>query len=78
MFVEKIKLNEFQFKFSHRIIITKKELFHPGIKQDSDSAYTVEKMRSITHLSSAILHNLSRKMYSIGRSLRMTPPYSPQ
>ena len=33
------KLKEFQFKFSHRIVATKKELFRFGIKQDSDCLF---------------------------------------
>ena len=33
------KLKEFQFKFIHRIVITKKELFRYGISTESDCAY---------------------------------------
>ena len=33
------KLREFHFKFLHRIIVTKKELYRFGIKQDSDCLY---------------------------------------
>ena len=42
------KLKEFQFKFIHRIIITKKELFRYGINTDSDCIYCGEP-DSINH-----------------------------
>ena len=38
------KLREFQFKFLHRIVITKKELFRFGIKQDSDCYFAVKRI----------------------------------
>ena len=37
------KLREFQFKLIHRIIVTKKELCHFGIKPDDDCLYCGEK-----------------------------------
>ena len=37
------KLREFQFKFLLRIVITKKELFRYGIKQDSDCLFCDEE-----------------------------------
>ena len=37
------KLREFQFKFLHRIVVTKKELFRFGIKQDSDCLFCGEE-----------------------------------
>ena len=42
------KLKEFQFKFIHRIVITKKELFRYGINTDSDCIYCGEP-DSINH-----------------------------
>lgn len=42
------KLREFQFKFIHRIVITKKELFRYGINPDSDCIYCGEP-DSINH-----------------------------
>ena len=36
------KLKEFQFKFIHRIIVTKKELFKYGIKTDDECLYCGE------------------------------------
>ena len=36
------KLREFQFKFLHRIIVTKKELFRFGIKTDNECLYCGE------------------------------------
>ena len=36
------KLKEFQFKFIHRIVVTKKELFKYGIHADSDCTYCSE------------------------------------
>ena len=36
------KLREFQFKFSHRILVTKKELFRFGIKTDNECLYCGE------------------------------------
>ena len=36
------KLKEFQFKFIHRIVITKKELFRYGINTESDCIYCSE------------------------------------
>ena len=42
------KLREFQFKFLHRIVITKKELFRFGIKEDSDCLFCGEE-DSIDH-----------------------------
>ena len=56
-------MKEFQFKFLHRFVMTKKELCRFGIKQESDSADIVEKkIPSITVSSTAVLHNLSSKM----------------
>ena len=37
------KLREFHFKFIHRIIVTKKELFRFKIKEDSDCIYCREE-----------------------------------
>jgi len=42
------KLKEFQFKFLHRVVITKKELFRYGINTDSDYVYSGEP-DSINH-----------------------------
>ena len=42
------KLKKFHYKFLHRIIVTKKELFRFGIKQDSDCLYC-GKEDSIEH-----------------------------
>ena len=42
------KLREFQFKFIHRIVITKKELFRYGINTNSDCIYCGEP-DSINH-----------------------------
>jgi hypothetical protein len=42
------KLREFQFKFIHRIVVTKKELHRYGIKPDDDCIYCGEK-DSIDH-----------------------------
>ena len=42
------KLREFQLKFLHRIVITKKELFRFGIKQESDCLFCGEE-DSIDH-----------------------------
>ena len=42
------KFKEFQFKFIHRIVITKKELFRYGINTDSDCIYCSEP-DSINH-----------------------------
>ena len=42
------KLKEFQFKFMHRIIVTKRELFRYGIQSDDDCIYCGEK-DSIDH-----------------------------
>jgi len=42
------KLREFQFKFLHRIVVTKKELRRYGIKSDSDCSYCGE-LDSIEH-----------------------------
>ena len=42
------KLLEFQFKFLHRIIVTKKELFRFGIKTDNECLYCGES-DSIDH-----------------------------
>ena len=36
------KLREFQFKFLHRIVVTKKELCRFGIKHDSECLYCGE------------------------------------
>jgi len=36
------KLREFQFKFLHRVVVTKKELCNFGIKDDSECLYCVE------------------------------------
>ena len=36
------ELKEFQFKFIHRIVVTKKELFRYGIHTDSDCIYCGE------------------------------------
>ena len=41
-------MKKFQFKFIHRIVITKKELFRYGINTDSDSIYCDEP-DSINH-----------------------------
>ena len=37
------KLRQFQFKFLHRIVVTKKELFRFEIKQDSDCLFYGEE-----------------------------------
>ena len=42
------KLKEFQFKFIHRIIVTKRELFRYGIQSDDDCVYCGEQ-DSIEH-----------------------------
>ena len=42
------KLREFQFKFLHRVVVTKKELFRFGIKQDNDCLFCGEE-DSIDH-----------------------------
>jgi len=42
------KLKEFQFKFIHRTIVTKKELFRFGIKTDDEFLYCGDK-DSIAH-----------------------------
>ena len=42
------KLKEFQFKFTHRIIVTKRELFRYGIQSDDDCVYCGEQ-DSIEH-----------------------------
>ena len=42
------KFKEFKFKFIHRIVITKKELFRYGINTDSDYIYCGE-LDSINH-----------------------------
>ena len=42
------KLKEFQFKFIHRIIATKRELFRYGIQSDDDCVYCGEQ-DSIEH-----------------------------
>ena len=36
------KLKEFQFKFMHRIVVTKRELFRYGIQSDDDCVYCGE------------------------------------
>ena len=42
------KLKEFQFKFMHRIVVTKRELFRYGIQPDDDCVYCGER-DSIDH-----------------------------
>ena len=37
------KLKEFQFKFIHRIVVTKRELFKYGIKTDEECCFCGEK-----------------------------------
>ena len=46
--MQRNKLKEFQFKFIHRIVITKKKLFRYGINTDSDCIYCGEP-DSINH-----------------------------
>ena len=42
------KLKEFQYKLIHRIVVTKKELYRYGIKEDDECIYCGEK-DSINH-----------------------------
>ena len=42
------KLKEFQFKFIHKIVVTKRELFKYGIKTDDESCFC-EENDSINH-----------------------------
>ena len=42
------KLKEFQYKFIHRIVVTKKELYRNGINEDDECIYCGEK-DSIDH-----------------------------
>ena len=43
------KLREFQFKFLHRIVFTKQEVFRFGIKQDSQWLLFCDEEDSIDH-----------------------------
>ena len=56
---KEIKLREFQFKFLHGIIETKKELFRFGIKTDLMNTYTVvNQIRSIIRLLIVTFRNI--------------------
>ena len=59
------KLKEFQFKFIHRVVVTKKELFRFGITTDDECLYCGDK-DSIEHtlLNAHLLEPLSKKSYS--------------
>ena len=37
------KLKEFQYKLIHRIVVTKKEIYRYGIKEDNECIYCGEK-----------------------------------
>ena len=61
------KLREFQFKFLHRIIVTKKELFRFGIKTDNECLYCgVNQIRSIIRLLIANFPNILWRTLFIG------------
>ena len=69
------KLREFQFKFLHRVVVTKKELFRFGIKQNSDCLFCGEE-DSIEHTFINCQFTKSfRKVYLGGLTLRITPTY---
>ena len=59
------KLKEFQFKFMHRIIVTKRELFRYGIQSDDDCIYCGEK-DSLNHTFSdcAVVKKFSHEVIS--------------
>ena len=44
------KLKEFQFKFIHRIVVTKKELFKYGFHADSDCTYSLGEMPNLSRV----------------------------
>ena len=61
-----MKLREFQFKFLHRTVVTRKELLRFGIKADGEF-YTVEiSTLLITHSFIAISPNYSLRRLSSG------------
>ena len=69
------KLKEFQFKFLHRIVVTKKELFRFGIKQDSDCLFCGGE-DSIDHtFINCQSHSRLGKVYLGGSTLRIIPTY---
>ena len=60
------KLKEFQFKFMHRIIVTKRELFRYGIQSDDDCIYCGEK-DSLNHTFSDCA--VIKKIFTRGHQL---------
>ena len=66
------KLREFQFKFLHRIVVTKKELFRFGIKQYKQY-FAVNRIPWTTPSLTANSHSRLGKVYSGGLTLRIIP-----
>ena len=73
--IKKKKLREFHFKFIHRIVVTKKELFRFKLKEDGDCIYCGEA-DSIDHsLLIACSRNHSARKCCNGLMLLTSPPF---
>ena len=73
------KLKEFQFKFMHRIVVTKRELFRYGIQSDDDCVYCGEG-NSIDHTFSdcAFIKKFSLEVinwFNVTNKTHFNPPY---
>ena len=68
---KKNKIKEYQFKFIHRTVVTKRELFKYGIKTDDECCFCGEKKTPlITLLFTAPLRNNSYKKSFCGSTQR--------
>lgn len=55
------KLREFQFKFIHRTVVTKGEIFKYGIKPDDESCFCGENPSTIPSFTAPSLSHLFKK-----------------